>query len=185
MSANEAAVHRRGGRCRAAPDGAEAGLWRHGRTIGPWGSAARAVAGLVALALGLLVPYQHPLFDLPGSSSVVVGLLVGLVGVPVTSTGALWARGRAAPPVHLGHRAACVVMALTVAAAQLYPIAVWVSIGAPLLLLAAIGRGGCELLAVPNLVLRRDDYLFCLPFTPVDAWERRRATHRRRARIRD
>lgn len=42
------------------------------------------------------------------------------------------------------------------------------------MLLAAVGRNGCELLAVPNLVLRRNDYLFCLPFSPIDAWERRR-----------
>jgi hypothetical protein len=56
--------------------------------------------------------------------------------------------------------------------AQLYPVAVLVTVSAPLLLLAAVGRNGCELLAVSNLVLGRNDYLFCLPFSPIDRWER-------------
>ncbi|MEV6889549.1 MULTISPECIES: DUF6410 domain-containing protein [Kribbella] len=63
-----------------------------------------------------------------------------------------------------------------VALARFYPVAVFVAVSAPLLLLAIVGRGGCELLAVPNLVLRRNDYLFCLPFSPIDAWERRQRT---------
>lgn len=64
--------------------------------------------------------------------------------------------------------------AATIAVAEFYPSAVLFTISAPLLLLAAVGRSGCELLAVPNLVLRRSDYLFCVPFSPLDAWERRR-----------
>lgn len=80
--------------------------------------------------------------------------------------------------LHLGHCAACVVTILTIIAAQFYPAAVFVSISAPLLLLAIVGRGGCELLAVPNLVLRRTDYLFCLPFSPIDAGARRRRAAR-------
>lgn len=158
--------------CETTPDLA----WRGRREIGPWGTTARVVTGVAAIAVGVAVPHRSPLLDLPGAGSDLVGLLVGLVGVPVSLTLAVWVRGRTAPQLRLGHGAACLVTLLTVGAAQFYPVAVWVGIGAPLLLLAAVGRSGCELLAVPNLVLRRDDYLFCLPFSPLDAWERRRRT---------
>lgn len=157
-----------------ASDSAADMTWGKGRTIGPWGTAVRAVAGAAAIALGVAVPYEHPLLELPGASSNLIGILVGLVGTPVVLTLAMWARGRNAPRFHLGHGAACLVTLLTLGAAQFYPVAVWVSIGAPLVLLAAVGRNGCELLAVPNLLLRRNDYLFCLPISPVDAWESRR-----------
>lgn len=160
--------------CCTAPDPSETPTWRHGRTIGPWGTMVRALAGLAAIALGVIVPHKHPLFDLPGSSSIVLGTLLGLVAVPAVLTGLIWARGRTATRLHLGPGAACVVTLLSVAGLQIYPIVAWVVIGAPLLLSASIGRSGCELLTIPNLLLRRSDYLFCLPFTPVDTWERRR-----------
>ena len=46
--------------------------------------------------------------------------------------------------------------------------------GTSLLLAAARGYAGCEVLAVPNWLLRRDDQVGCVLFTPVDALERRR-----------
>jgi hypothetical protein len=45
-------------------------------------------------------------------------------------------------------------------------------------LAAARGYAGCEVLAVPNWPLRRDDQVGCVLFTPVDALERRRAAVR-------
>jgi hypothetical protein len=152
-----------------------AGTWANGRTIGPWGTAVRGILGVAGFAWGVAVPQEHPVLDLPGASSDALGLLIGLVAAPVALTTVVRARGRNAPRLHLGHGLACVVTLLVVGAAQLYPVAVLVTVSAPLLLLAAIGRDGCELLAVPNLILRRNDYLFCLPITPIDAWERRRA----------
>lgn len=155
-------------------DAATGVTWRNGRTIGPWGTTVRAAAGAAAIASAVAIPHEHPLLGLPGASSNVVGLLVGFVGMPLALTLVIWARGRHAPRLHLGHSAACLVTLMTIGVAQFYPVAVWAGVGAPLLLLAAIGRNGCELLTVPNLVLRRNDYLFCLPFSPIDAWERRR-----------
>jgi hypothetical protein len=46
--------------------------------------------------------------------------------------------------------------------------------GASMLLAAARGYAGCEVLAVPNWLLRRDDQVGCVLFAPVDAMERRR-----------
>jgi hypothetical protein len=48
-----------------------------------------------------------------------------------------------------------------------------------MLLAAARGYAGCEVLAVPNWLLRRDDQVGCVVFAPVDALERRRAAARR------
>jgi hypothetical protein len=164
-------------RCCAPEPGSDAGR-RHGRTIGPWGTGVRAVAGVAGIAWAVAVPHERPWLELPGASSDLVGLLVGLVVAPRVLTLAILARGRNAPRLHLGHAAASLVTLLAVLLAQFYPAAVLITISAPLLLLAIVGRNGCELLAVPNLVLRRNDYLFCLPFSPIDVWERRRRTAR-------
>ncbi len=45
--------------------------------------------------------------------------------------------------------------------------------GASLLLAAARGYAGCEILAITNWVLRRDDQVGCVVFSPVDAVEAR------------
>ena len=67
------------------------------------------------------------------------------------------------------------VTAGVVLVAQVFPVAILTWIGVTLLLLAVLRRGGCEVLAVPNLLLRRRDYLVCLPFSAIDAWESERA----------
>lgn len=46
--------------------------------------------------------------------------------------------------------------------------------GASMLLAAVRGYAGCEVLAVPNWLLRRDDQVGCVLFAPVDAIERGR-----------
>ena len=45
--------------------------------------------------------------------------------------------------------------------------------GASMLLSAARGYAGCEVLAVSNWLLRRDDQVGCLVFSPIDQLERR------------
>ena len=44
--------------------------------------------------------------------------------------------------------------------------------GASMLLAAARGYAGCEVLAVSNWLLRRDDQVGCVVFWPVDHLER-------------
>ena len=46
--------------------------------------------------------------------------------------------------------------------------------GASMLLAAARGYAGCEVLAVSNWLLRRDDQIGCLFLSPVDQLERTR-----------
>ena len=153
---------------------APAPRYRWGRRIGPWGTTSRLVAGAAAVAWGLAVPHEQPLFDLPGAGSRLWGSALGIVVLPALLTLAVALRGRSAPPLRLGHGYALVVTVVVLLIAQVLPVAILVGIGGTLLLLAVRGRGGCELMTVPNLVLRRRDYLVCLPFTPIDTWERAR-----------
>jgi hypothetical protein len=45
--------------------------------------------------------------------------------------------------------------------------------GTSMLLAAGRGYAGCEVLAIPNWLLRRDDQIGCLVFSPIDRLERR------------
>ena len=143
--------------------------------IGPWGTATRALAGVGGIAWGVSVPHQHPMLDLPLAGSRVWGAVVGVVVLPVLMTLLIALRGRSAAPLRLGHGPAWLVTAGVVLVAQVFPVAILTWIGVTLLLLAVLRRGGCEVLAVPNLLLRRRDYLVCLPFSAIDAWESERA----------
>jgi hypothetical protein len=49
-----------------------------------------------------------------------------------------------------------------------------VFLGASMLLAAARGYAGCEVLAISNWLLRRDDQVGCIVFAPVDFAESRR-----------
>ena len=47
-----------------------------------------------------------------------------------------------------------------------------VSIGLSMLLAALFRYGGCEVMTIPNLILRRNYVVFCLLFSPIDRLER-------------
>jgi len=51
--------------------------------------------------------------------------------------------------------------------------AVLIFYGLSMLLIAFRGSGGCEALAISNWLLKRDDELGCLVFSPIDAAERK------------
>jgi len=50
---------------------------------------------------------------------------------------------------------------------------VLISYGSSMLLAATHGYAGCEVLAISNWILGRDDQVGCLLFSPLDAIERR------------
>ena len=51
--------------------------------------------------------------------------------------------------------------------------AVLIFYGLSMLLAALRGYGGCESLAISNWLLKRDDQIGCLVFTPIDYTERK------------
>lgn len=142
------------------------------RRIGPLGTAAR-----VAVAAVFLAPLAAGRFD-PED------FLAGLVVFPAILLGWQWWRSRrklarldATGPVGFAVNAAVVVaLYLTpLYAPILTPTSdgVLIFYGASMLLAAVRGYAGCEVLAISNALLRRDDQVGCLLFSPIDTVEGR------------
>jgi hypothetical protein len=158
-------------------------LPRARREIGPIGTAARVVGGVLAITIPIYLDGLG-LWD----------LAAGLIGLPLLAAGALLVvragyerlvEGGFAAQSGTCWGAACWILAITVAVfvpvAVLTPVtgnAIWIWIGASLLLAAAEGYGGCEILAFPNALTGRRDQVGCLVYTPIDKAEARRAARR-------
>jgi hypothetical protein len=134
--------------------------------IGPVGRSARAAVGLTLIYLALF--WRDPSWSDP---------LLGVVVMPAAVTGLLALRARSAPrPLRatgmLGHVANTAVLVPLFA---LPPTAgaAFLFYGVSMLVAAARGSGGCEVTAISNLHLDRDDQVGCLLFAPVDVAESR------------
>ena len=101
-------------------------------------------------------------------------VLLGLGIIPAVATVALRMRGQGAAPLRVGSGGALCATAALVAVAQVIPVAILLFIGITMLIQAGRGADGCELLEIPNVLLRRHDRLFGLPLTPIDELEARR-----------
>jgi hypothetical protein len=138
-------------------------------------------AGLVArVSVGLLLIYLAFFWNDPSWRDPVAGLVL----VPAIVTGLLALRARRSPePLMatgpLGHLANAVVILAFV----LNPATVgtaFIFYGASMLVAAVRRAGGCELTAISNALLGRDDQVGCPLFWPVDALEGAARRGRRR-----
>jgi hypothetical protein len=152
--------------------------WPRSRATGVSGTAARVAVG-AALAGSVLSGHAargwHP-----------VAWLLGLLVFPAVVVAGIWWRARRNPatlravgPVGHGVNLA-VFLALYLTwwyapAVDVLSDAALLFYGGSMLLAALRGYAGCEVLAVSNWLLRRDDQVGCAPFWPVDAVESRRA----------
>jgi hypothetical protein len=134
--------------------------------IGPIGAVARLAIGVTFILLALF--WNDPSLADP---------LVGLVVMPHVVTGVLALRARyrqrplraTGPLGHIANAAVCVPLfahPATVGSALLF-------YGASMLVAAARRSGGCELTAISNAVLARDDQVGCVLFAPIDLAESR------------
>src|SRR6266852_8918509 len=98
------------------------------------------------LAWQLIRPHCHARYEATGpvAASINIVVFIALVLTP-----------RYAPPLSFTSNAALLFY------------------GASMLLAAARGYGGCEVLAISNWILRRDDQIGCLVLSPIDDYERR------------
>jgi hypothetical protein len=159
-------------------------LLRDRRDIGPIGTVSRIAGGLIAIALPIAIG-GFGWWDAAAA----------LVALPVVATGAaaliVATYERLAPRALRRARAicsgpACWLIAIMIGAAvgidALTPasgeVAFWVWLGASMLIAAARGYGGCEVLAVPNLITGRGDQIGCILYTPIDRLEARRRAGR-------
>jgi hypothetical protein len=151
------------------------------RAVGVWGTTARAVIGVLlvgSVVYGHVVRGWRPL-----------AWLLGLVVFPAVVTAGLWWRARRHPePLRavgpLGHTVnVAVLLGLYFTWWYAPPVAVLsdgalVFYGASMLVAVVQGYGGCEVFAVSNWLLHRDDQVGCAPFWPIDMWETRDARPR-------
>lgn len=164
---------------------ADVGIWTgdvkrtgpSGRRIGVVGTAARIVVGLALLA-GVLIE------QVSGSGPAWSSWLLGLIGLPAGVLGGLWLRSRRTPrrleAGRWGHALTTLILVIVFLPRGLLPglsvlaTGVLIFLGTSMLLAAARGYAGCEVLAVPNWLLHRDDQVGCMLFTPIDRAEQRR-----------
>lgn len=131
------------------------------RQIGPIGTVVRACVGIAMLIFGIAA--DPSLFE----------LLAGFVLLPLAEMAVLLVlRPPGSEPFH---RYGAVGYALNFGTAGLL-LAIWTTpallfYGASILLAVFKGYAGCEILALSNLLRRRDDQLACAVFSPIDALE--------------
>jgi hypothetical protein len=154
------------------------------REIGAIGTIGRLIAAAAALALPAALD-EFSAWD----------LLVGLVVLPLLATAGFavvregyerLARGGISSQAGTCCGAATWLLAVVVAPviplAALTPVtftAFWLWLGTSFAIGALRGYGGCEILAVPNVLTGRRDKVGCLLFTPIDRAE----AHRRLLRV--
>jgi hypothetical protein len=133
------------------------------RAIGRRGTTARVLVGAALLVLGVIVGAHWIAWW---------QLALGIVGVPalvtVVQLGRLaFANRTLSQTSHLASCLNCAAIAALLLFSQTRD-ATLVFLGSSMLLAAARGYGGCETLAISNWLLRRDDQIGCLPFSPLD-----------------
>jgi hypothetical protein len=159
------------------------------RQIGTIGTVSRVVIGFFMVLYGLTggrIEVMHSNVQI-GFDPFSVGL--GVVAFPALLLAWQWIRARTAKARYdaTGPLATTINIAVFIALVltPLYapPLsftsnAALVFYGASMLLAAARGYGGCEVLAISNWILRRDDQIGCLVLSPIDNYERRlKSTH--------
>lgn len=140
------------------------------RLIGPVGTIARVVVGgglLVVAAWG--VDWYEPLLGLVGFPA--FALIAQMLRTRFT-TERLEASGGLGFWINCGITVALFAIPFTRVPAALF-------YGASILVASARGYTGCEVLAISNWLLKRDDQVGCLLFSPIDALEKRRGDARR------
>jgi hypothetical protein len=161
----------------------ESSMLGDGREIGPLGTIARVALGLAAVVASI-ASGGIGWWDWATLNAFVV---VGAAAASLVVAGfARYAPDAFAPRHSICSPLACALVALLVglssAMSALTPadgdvvFGVW--LGASLLVGAAAGHGGCEVLAFPNALTGRRDRIGCLLFTPIDEAE---ARYRKRA----
>jgi hypothetical protein len=154
------------------------------RQIGAIGTTARVVLGLLLLAGGVVGLHVSVINGRVQSGFEPLSVALGLVVFPaVLLAWQLMRARRTATRLEATGPMGTALNMLVVGALLLIPwyaprlsflgYAALVFYGASMLLAALRGYGGCEVLAVSNWVLQRDDQVGCLVLSPVDHLERR------------
>lgn len=153
------------------------------RAIGMLGTTIRLIVGVLLVGVALT-------FDRPSGGVTWWDAAAVLVVLPLAALGAVvvlnafyrrwpWLAHRARTPWSSAQAAAAVaviaaVLALGTALTFLSPVdrvALWIFFGTSMILAAVRGDDGCEILAIPNTILRRTDAIWCPIYTQLDTSE--------------
>jgi hypothetical protein len=155
-----------------------------GRQIGPIGTIARLVIGPILIAFGVLGGQVIWIDGQLRSQFHLLPFILGVIVFPALLLGLQWLRIRVAParfqatgPVGsvLNILIFLALISTPVYAPQIAFLGygAFVFYGASLLVAALRGYAGCEVLAISNWILRRDDQVGCLVLGPLDYAEHR------------
>lgn len=135
---------------------------RH-REIGRVGTVARILIGLFLVGPFLALWAEPSPLD----------FALGLIGFPAlfVAAQALWGRRRGSPLMATGPLATLLDAAIAVALFSFEPTrpATALFVGASLLVAGFRGYAGCEVTAISNWLLRRNDQIGCVVLSPIDA----------------
>jgi hypothetical protein len=148
------------------------------------GTVARVVIGFFMLLYGLTGGRVEVMHGNVRTGFDPSSVAIGVVAFPAVLLGWQWLRARTSPTsyeatgplattVNIVVFIALVLTPLYARALSFTSNAALVFYGASMLLAAARGYGGCEVLAISNWILRRDDQIGCLVLSPIDDYERR------------
>jgi len=154
------------------------------RQIGTIGTVARVLIGFLMVLYGLTGGRVEMMHSNVQTGFDPLSLGIGLVAFPALLLGWQWIRARIdqtrydatgplATTINIAVFIALVLTPLYAAPLSFTSNAALVFYGASMLLAAARGYGGCEVLAISNWILHRDDQIGCLVLSPIDDYERR------------
>jgi hypothetical protein len=154
------------------------------RHIGGIGTAARVILGLAFVVLGLTGGRVSVMHGQVGIGFEPLSVAVGLLGFPAVVLAWQWIRARIVPTrlqatgpgstaLNMFVLAALLLTPLYAPGLSFTSVAALIFYGASMLLAALRGYSGCEVTAISNWILGRDDQVGCLVLSPVDDLERR------------
>ncbi len=154
---------------------------RNGKDIGPIGATARILVGLGLV--GSVIHGQLSVHLAPATHAPATWAL-GLIGFPTLVLAWHWWRIRRHPAPFHGTSplsftlsvAPPLALYLTWWYAPAFSVtsdAVLIFVGLSMVLAALRGYAGCEILALSNWLLHRQDQIACAVFTPIDSLEQR------------
>jgi hypothetical protein len=154
------------------------------RHIGSVGTLARVLIGSLMLLYGLLGGRVEVMHGQVRTGFDPSSVAVGVIAFPALLLAWQWLRARTNPTRFQGTGPLATIINIVVfialvltpqyaSALSFTSNAALVFYGASMLLAAARGYGGCEVLAISNWILRRDDQIGCLVLSPIDDYERR------------
>ena len=153
---------------------------RGARRLGRVGTVTRVCIGLILAAAAVAV-FGLSWWDVVGATLVMPALAVGFAAVTNHLIAGTDTASRARQPWSRSQIAAAATivgatLAVGTALTFVSPIdgtAIYLFAGVSMILAAVLGFDGCEVLALPNLVLGRRDAIWCPLYSPIDRVERR------------